>query len=587
MRPLFENEVQRNGDSAMQTKWGMSLDPLHVLPEYPRPQLVRDSFLSLNGYWDYCITESPEMPAAFDGRILVPFSPESELSGVSRTLSPTETLWYRKELTLSEDFRNGRTILHFGAVDQEAAVYLNGVLVLTHKGGFTPFTVELTPYVTEPLTILLRVTDSTEKSGHARGKQSSKRGGIWYTPQSGIWQTVWIENVPDDYVEALRVTPDYDRAAVRITVHSDRDLPATITLNDKDYSAKTNTAAEIPMPAFRPWSPEDPFLYPLTIRLGLDLVQSYFGMRKFSVEPDTKGVPRLFLNNRPYFHNGLLDQGYYPDGLLTAPSDEAMINDIQKAKSMGFNMLRKHIKIEPLRWYYHCDRLGMLVWQDMINGGGKYNKLLITYPLFIDHHMKDSHYRLFARKDAEGRAQYQADLEAMLRHLICVVSIAVWVPFNEGWGQFDAAKTAAWIREYDPTRTVDHASGWHDQGAGDIKSYHVYFHPYHYKKDRRARAVVLSEFGGYNYRVENHAWNNVDFGYKRASSCEELIRSYRRLYEEEILPARAQGLSAAVYTQLTDVEDELNGLLTYDREIAKIPDEILREINVRVSGGIE
>jgi hypothetical protein len=571
----------------MQTKWGMSLDPLHVLPEYPRPQLVRGSFLNLNGYWDYCITNSPEMPAAFDGRILVPFSPESDLSGVSRTLLPTQTLWYRKELTLPENYRNGRTLLHFGAVDQEATVYLNGVETLIHKGGFTPFTVELTPFVAEPLTILVRVTDSTESSGHARGKQSSKRGGIWYTPQSGVWQTVWIENVPADYIEDLRITPDYDKASVHITIHSERDLPATIILNNKDYSAKTNTVAEIPMPGFRPWSPEDPFLYPLTIRLGTDLVQSYFGMRKFSVEPDSKGIPRLFLNNRPYFHNGLLDQGYYPDGLLTAPSDEAMINDIQKAKSMGFNMLRKHIKIEPLRWYYHCDRLGMLVWQDMINGGGRYNRLLITYPLFSDYHMKDGRYRLFGRKDSEGRAQYKADLEAMLRHLISVVSIAVWVPFNEGWGQFDAAKTAAWVRDYDPTRTVDHASGWHDQGAGDLKSYHVYFHPYHYKKDRRGRAVVLSEFGGYNYRVANHAWNDADFGYKRISSSEELIRSYRRLYEEEVLPAREMGLSAAVYTQLTDVEDELNGLLTYDREVMKIPEEVLREINERVSGGIE
>lgn len=571
----------------MQTKWGMSLDPQHVLPEYPRPQLMRDSFMSLNGFWDYCITESTDIPTAFDGQILVPFSPESALSGVSRTLSSTQTLWYKKELTLSRDYQKGRTLLHFGAVDQEATVYLNGVERFKHKGGFTPFTVELTDFASEPLTILIRVTDGTETSGHARGKQSSKRGGIWYTPQSGIWQTVWIENVPDDYIEDLRITPDYDAMCVRFTILSERDLPATITLNDQDYAAKTNTVAELPMPGFRPWSPEDPFLYPVTIRLGTDLVQSYFGMRKFSVEPDRNGIPRLFLNNHPYFHNGLLDQGYYPDGLLTAPSDEAMISDIQKAKSMGFNMLRKHIKIEPLRWYYHCDRLGMLVWQDMINGGGKYSKLLITYPLFIEHHMKDTNYRLFARKNPEDRAQYREDLEAMLRHLVSVVSIAVWVPFNEGWGQFDAAKIAAWVRETDPTRTIDHASGWHDQGAGDLKSHHVYFHPYRYKKDRRGRAVVLSEFGGYNYRVENHAWNNVDFGYKRISSREELIRYYRRLYEEEILPARRQGLSAAVYTQLTDVEDELNGLLTYDREVVKIPEKILREINARVSGAIE
>jgi hypothetical protein len=546
--------------------------------------MVRDSFMNLNGFWDYCITDSPEMPTAFDGRILVPFSPESVLSGVSRTLLPTQVLWYKKELTLSEDYHQGRTLLHFGAVDQEATVYLNGDESFSHKGGFTPFTVELTPFVTRPLTILVRVTDDTEASGHARGKQSSKRGGIWYTPQSGIWQTVWIENVPDDYVQDLRITPDYDAMSVRITIHSERDLPATINLNNKDYTAKTNTAVELPMPGFRPWSPEDPFLYPLTIRLGNDLVQSYFGMRKFSVGPDENGNPRLLLNNRPYFHNGLLDQGYYPDGLLSAPSDEAMINDIQKAKSMGFNMLRKHIKIEPLRWYYHCDRLGMLVWQDMINGGGKYNFLLTIYPLFIDLRMKDNHYRLFARKDSAGRTQYQTDLEAMLRHLINVVSIAVWVPFNEAWGQFDAAKTAAFVREYDPTRTIDHASGWHDQGAGDLKSHHVYFRPYRYKKDPRGRAVVLSEFGGYNFRVEKHAWNDVDFGYKKLSTSEELIRSYRRLYEEEIMPSLSRGLSAAVYTQLTDVEDELNGLLTYDREVEKIPVDVLREINARISG---
>ncbi len=571
----------------MQTQWGKTLDPLHVLPEYPRPQMVRDSFMSLNGYWDYCITDSPEMPDAFDGRILVPFSPESSLSGVSRTLSPTQTLWYKREINLSDDFLHGRTLLHFGAVDQEATIYLNGVESYTHKGGFTPFTVELTPFVAKPITILVRVTDDIEASGHARGKQSSKRGGIWYTPQSGIWQSVWIENVPHDYIQDLRITPDYDAKSVRIMIHSERELPATITLNDKDYALKTNMVAELPMPDFRPWSPEDPFLYPITIRLGNDLVQSYFGMRKFSVEPDRDGIPRLFLNNRPYFHNGLLDQGYYPDGLLTAPSDEAMINDIQKARSMGFNMLRKHIKIEPLRWYYHCDRLGMLVWQDMINGGGKYNSLLITYPLFINRHMKDDHYRLFARKDSASRAQYRADIEAMLRHLMNVVSIAVWVPFNEGWGQFDAAKTAAWVREFDPTRTIDHASGWHDQGAGDLKSHHVYFRPYRYRKDRRGRAVVLPEFGGYNYRVENHAWNDADFGYKRLASQEELIRAYRRLFEEEILPARSQGLSAAVYTQLTDVEDELNGLLTYDREKEKIPQEVLREINARVSGAID
>lgn len=570
----------------MKTKWGMTIDPENVLAEYPRPQLARDSFLCLNGYWDYAITKGSEPPSAFDGKILVPFSPESELSGVSRTLAPTETLWYKREINLPDDYLYGRTLLHFGAVDQEAAVYVNDTFVFAHKGGYTPFTVELTPFVAGPITLLVRVVDGTDTTDHARGKQSSERGGIWYTPQSGIWQTVWIENVPVDYIQGLRITPDYDAMSVRITIESERDLPATITLNRQDYTVSTNTPVSLPVSDMHPWTPEDPYLYPLFIRLGADLVNSYFGMRKFSVELDSKGIPRLFLNNRPYFHNGLLDQGYYPDGLLTPPSDEAMINDIERAKQMGFNMLRKHIKIEPLRWYYHCDRLGMLVWQDMINGGDKYNYLLVHYPLWSDVHVRDSHYRLFGRRDEAGRNQYQEDLEAMIRHLINVVSISVWVPFNEGWGQFDAKRIAEWVRAFDPSRTVDHASGWHDQGAGDLKSHHVYFHPYRYKRDRHGRAVVLSEFGGYNYRVDGHAWNQADFGYNRISTQPELVRAYQKLFEEEILPARARGLSASVYTQLSDVEDELNGLLTYDREITKIPEEILLEINRRVSGEI-
>jgi beta-galactosidase/beta-glucuronidase len=335
---------------------------------------------------------------------------------------------------------------------------------------------------------------------------------------------------------------------------------------------------------FIPWTPENPHLYDLTVTMGQDCVRSYFGMRKFSVERDDRGVKRLFLNNKPCFHNGLLDQGYYSDGMYTAPSDEAMIFDIQTAKDMGFNMLRKHIKIEPLRWYYHCDRLGMLVWQDMINGGGAYHSATIVSPLITGIHFKDNHYKWFARVDPEGRRQYYAELEEMIHHLYNAVSIAMWVPFNEGWGQFDAKAAAKRILELDTTRTIDHASGWHDQYIGDIKSLHVYFKKYRFKKDKLDRAVVLSEFGGYNYREEGHCYNEKDFGYKRFKTREELLNAYRALYENEILPAKRKGLCAAVYTQLTDVEDELNGLITYDRKVVKLPIDAVKRINEKVKG---
>ena len=301
-------------------------------------------------------------------------------------------------------------------------------------------------------------------------------------------------------------------------------------------------------------------------------------MRKFSVEKDKDGVARLFLNNEPYFHNGLLDQGYWPDGLYTAPTDEAMIYDITTAKAMGFNMLRKHIKVEPLRWYYHCDRCGMLVWQDMPNGGGKYNPVVISAPLVTGIHLKDSAYGLFARTSAEGRSQYRAELGAMVRHLYNCPCIAMWVPFNEGWGQFDAAKICQLIKGMDTTRTVDHASGWHDQGIGQIKSLHVYFREYKFKPDKLGRAVVLSEFGGYNHAVRSHRFNERNFGYKSFETAAQLQIALEELYGQQIAPAKAQGLSASVYTQLSDVEDELNGLLTYDRKVAKIAPEVMRNI---------
>ncbi len=569
----------------MKTIWGEQLDRNNILPEYPRPQLVRDSYINLNGEWSYAITGTEDKPAAFDGTILVPFSPECELSGVNRRLSPDEYLWYERTFSLPEGFNKGRVLLHFGAVDQTAWVYLNGTEVCCHVGGFMPFCADITAQLGEINTLTVKVQDLSDTSWHSRGKQATNAKGIWYTAQSGIWQTVWLESVPEDYISSLRITPDFDNSSVEITAVSDSSASGCIRLEDgRQFAVNANEPVIVPMPDFEAWSPENPKLYSVSVTLGSDEVSSYFGMRKFSVEPDETGIRRLFLNGKPYFHNGLLDQGYYPDGLLTPPSDEAMIYDIATMKKYGFNMLRKHIKLEPLRWYYHCDRLGMLVWQDMINGGEKYKFTTISVPLVTGKHKKDNRYRKFGRKNADGRAQYYVELDEMLDTLYNSVSIAMWVPFNEGWGQFDAAKAVERIMVRDSTRTIDHASGWHDQYIGQTKSLHVYFRPYKFKKDKLGRAVMLTEFGGYNCAVKDHC--NIarfEFGYKKASDASELLKQYRLLYENQIIPAKKQGLCATVYTQVTDVEDEVNGLLTYDRKVEKLPAGELQRINAQLN----
>ncbi len=568
----------------MKTKWGAALDPNNVLSEYPRPQMRRGSFVNLNGWWDYAITESDAQPSEWEGKILVPFSPETELSGVQRTLMPGQYLWYRRCLTLPQGAGEGRVLLHFGAVDQIADVWLNGALVASHTGGYTPFSCDITDRLEGENQLVVRVQDTSDTSYHSRGKQKLQRGGIWYTVQSGIWQTVWAECVPEEYISSLRITPRYDEARVDITVLSDTAAQCEISVDGRTVTGQTGSVISVDMPGFAEWCPDSPHLYDFTVTMGQDRVESYFGMRKFSIEKDEKGVKRLFLNNRPYFHNGLLDQGYYSDGMYTPPSDEAMIYDIQLAKDMGFNMLRKHIKIEPLRWYYHCDRLGVLVWQDMINGGGEYDFLTISAPIFLGSHLKDNRYRKLARQDAAGRAQYYAELEEMINHLYNCTSIAMWVPFNEGWGQFDAAEAVRRILSLDTTRTIDHASGWYDQRIGDIRSLHVYFKKYKFKKDRLGRAVVLSEFGGYNYYAKGHSFGErIDSMYHKYDTPEALFAAYKKLFDTEIIPAKAKGLCATVYTQLTDVEDELNGMVTYDREVLKLPVEGVREINARLN----
>lgn len=560
--------------------------PTVPLPEYPRPQLVREGWLNLNGEWDYAITAGGA-PTAYQGRIVVPFSPETTLSGVERTVRAGEVLWYRRRLERAElppASDEARVLLHFGAVDQEAVVTLDGVTVARHTGGYLPFTADLTDVVragSDDFELVVRVADDTDATWHTRGKQKTKRGGIWYTPQSGIWQTVWLECVPAQGVRRLVVTPRHGTGGWGFEVLVDSAAPSAEVeiVGAGRHTVRCGEATLLPVPDPRLWSPEDPHLYDLVVRCGGEQVRSYAGLRTVGIGPDSAGVPRLLLNGEPYFHAGVLDQGYWPDGMYTAPTDEALRADVVAAKELGFTMIRKHIKVEPLRWYAHCDRLGILVWQDMPNGGRAYSLPVVTVPAFLPMRLRDNRYRVFGRQDAAGREAFRAELTELIEHLRSVTSIVAWVPFNEGWGQFDASTIAAYVTELDPTRQVDHASGWHDQGGGDVRSLHVYFRRFRMPRRRRGdhRPVVLSEYGGYNLRIDGHTWGSANFGYRRTRSAAELLGRFARLHQREIEPAIAEGLCATVYTQLTDVEDELNGLLTYDR-VDKLDRAAVREV---------
>ena len=574
------------------TVWGEQLDKEHIWQEYPRPQMRREHYQMLHGEWDYAITPAGDtVEFESQGKILVPFSPETLLSGVQRQLQPKEYLWYKRELRFSAEElqrkeKKERCILHFDAVDQQAVVSINGEEVVRHYGGYLPFSADITKYVSETsCTLLVRVQDDSDTSYHTRGKQTLKRGGMFYTAQSGIWQSVWYEWVPCNYVEDYTITPNYDKGEVEMLLRS-KETFGQIELNiehaemiyevsntKEDDICLTTITVKFANRNFESWSPENPFLYDFVLKAGDDVVRGYFAMRSFTVEKDENGIPRFCLNHKPYFLNGLLDQGYWPDGLLTAPCDEAFVYDIELAKKLGFNMIRKHIKIEPLRWYYHCDRLGMIVWQDMVNGGTAYNMVWVCYmptalPI-LGKKIKDTAYRILARTSEEGRKDWEEECKGTIKHLYNVPCISTWVPFNEAWGQFDAARIAGEIKAQDPSRTVDHASGWFDQKAGDFNSVHNYFRKLKVEKDDK-RAFVISEYGGYACHIAGHSSVDRIFGYKKYESTDEVAKAFRELLEKEIYPLVDKGLSGAVYTQLSDIEEEVNGLVTYDRKIKKI-----------------
>lgn len=583
--------------SNIRTPWFDKVDRRLPLAEYPRPQFERKDWICLNGEYDYAVTgDTADAPKKYDGKILVPFSVESELSGVGKALLPEQRLWYRRKFTVGKEFSGKEALLHFGAVDWQCSVWVNGKLVGEHTGGYNPFTFNITDVITEGENeLVVKVFDPTDAGHQQRGKQILVTKGFWYTATSGIWQTAWLEPVNRCRIDSLRLVPDIDEGVIRInikrTCKCGGKLYAKVLEGDKVvFDSEIADKAAIPVPDARLWSPEAPFLYTLLLTLDCngekDEVSSYFGMRKFSIVKDSAGIPRLGLNNKPYFQRGLLDQGYWPESQLTPPTDEAMIFDIEKMKELGYNMLRKHIKEEPLRWYYHCDRLGMLVWQDMISGGQYIGNVLAGVLPNINIHVKDSKYKSFKRDKPEWRQEFKDELFGMIDNLYNCVSICCWVPFNEGWGQFDAKEIGTAIKNYDPSRFVDHASGWHDQGGPEFKSIHKYILPVHAPTARRTagRPIVLSEYGGYSWNIVEHAWNpKRSFGYIMFKNSEKLSAAYKRLHESQVIPLINKGLCATVYTQVSDVEFEVNGIYSYDRKILKLDADTVRAVNAKLT----
>lgn len=561
------------------TRWADKVTPDNVLPEYPRPQLVRDQWLNLNGLWDYTVTKKDaEMPTAYEGKILVPFAIESYLSGVQRSII-AKRLWYHRTFTLPSDWAGNRLLINFGAVDWDTTVYINGQAVGNHQGGYDPFSFDITDALKPDgeQTIIVSVWDATE-GAQPRGKQVVAPGGIWYTSTTGIWQTVWIEPVASAHIDNLKIDTDIDQGTLTLqanlagaAANTHYTLKVDVLNGSEVAVTQTTDAAQaltlnIPNPQL--WSPDSPFLYDLRVTLqqgdvSLDSVGSYFGMRKIEVKKDDKALPRIFLNNQAVFQYGLLDQGFWPDGLYTAPTDAALRFDIETTKKLGFNLIRKHVKVEPARWYYWADKLGMLVWQDM--------------PSSTDILMEPGRGEL--PRDSKIAANFEHELQRMIDTHYNSPSIIMWVIFNEGWGQYDTIRLTQWLKAYDPTRIINSASGWNDFRSGDVQDIHRYPAPESPQSDYK-RANVLGEFGGLGLPIEGHTWLNKDsWGYKQYTDVPALLDAYSRFIKRLVYQKNERGLSAAIYTQTADVETEVNGIMTYDREIIKMGADNLLAVN--------
>lgn len=558
-----------------------------VPPKYPRPIMERNEWKNLNGLWEYAITDlGGNVPAHFDGQILVPFAVESSLSGVGQRVGAKKELWYSRSFEVPVAWKNKNVLLHFGAVDWKADIWVNDVKVGSHTGGFTPFSFDITAALSGKGNnkLVVKVWDPTDEGYQPRGKQVNNPEGIWYTPVTGIWQTVWLEPVTARHIEELRITPDIDQHLLTVKAHLNMRAPSDlIEVNVYDGNQLVATgksindeAVVIPMPEdAKLWSPDFPFLYTLKVMLKsdnkiLDQVNSYAAMRKYSTKRDANGIVRLELNNQPLFQFGPLDQGWWPDGLYTAPTDEALVYDIQKTKYLGFNMIRKHIKVEPARWYTHCDQLGIIVWQDMPSG---------------DRNPEWQNRKYFEgtekKRSAVSEACYRKEWKEIMDCLYSYPCIGTWVPFNEAWGQFKTPEIAEWTKEYDPTRLVNPASGGNHYTCGDMLDLHNYPAPEMYLYDAQ-RANVLGEYGGIGWVVKNHIWEpDRNWGYIQFNSSKEVTDEYIK-YTDMLYDLIIRGFSAAVYTQTTDVEVEVNGLMTYDRKVIKVDEKRVREANARI-----
>ena len=573
-------------EGQIMTRWSNDVDTKEPLPEYPRPQFRRIDWLNLNGLWDYAVRPKIENNIhKYDGKILVPFPIESALSGVKRKLKPTEKLWYRRTFTIPTEWKSKNILLHFGAVDWEATVWVNKNKIGSHQGGYTPFSFEISSFIdfNKENELVVEVWDPTDRGGRERGKQALRPMAIWYTAISGIWQTLWLEPVPKTYINNFKLIPNIDKELLYVAINIQNPSADTqIEMEVRDGSTtilsmlnKLDEDISLKIPSPKLWSPENPFLYDLTMKIKhdneiIDEVETYFGMRKIILGKEVNGIKTIELNNKKIFQYGTLDQGYWPDGLYTAPTDEALRYDIEITKQLGFNLIRKHVKVEPARWYYHCDRIGILVWQDMPNGGVNY---ITNLPPNINEY-KDL-------REEHTKENYYKELESMILSLFNSPCIITWVPFNEGWGQFDTENVANLIKKLDPTRLVNAASGWFDFGVGDIFDQHSYPNPIMPNlKKLGSRAPTVGEFGGLGLEIENHMWKIKNkFVYRKLPDKQGLMKKYENLISK-LKKLIEKGLCAAIYTQITDVEGEVNGLLTYDREVLKMDKRWFRELNM-------